>query len=160
MANLEEATDKNTSRSCRYCVKNISIEAKVCHHCGRHQNHIVQYSDRIGLLASIIMVLIAFSQLREAHQERVAADYAVTQAQQAEAQTRALHEALREQALLITRIEWLTVETSREMGGERSRKAAEQILKDVNLVLQWALPDQDERAIWINELKGTRPARK
>jgi len=160
MTNLEQATDKDTNRLCRYCVKNISTEAKVCHHCGRHQNRIVQYSDRIGLLVSIIMLLIAFSQLREARQERVAASDAVTKAQQAERSTKSLHEAFRQQALVMTRIEWLNLETSMEIGTERSRKAAEQILKDINLVLRWAIPDQDKRTIWIKELKGTIPARK
>lgn len=145
---------------CRYCLQPININAKVCQHCSRHQNRFIQYLDRVGLAVSIIMVLIAFSQLREARQERVDASAALAKAREVEQKTEALHESFRQQALLLTRITWLSLETKYEFGGERARKAAEQVLKYINLVLRSALPDEKQRAQWIAELKETIPEKK
>lgn len=65
------------------------MKARVCHFCGRHQNPFWQHFriDHIGLLASVIMILIAFSQLNEARKERInandAKDIALQSAQDA-----------------------------------------------------------------------------
>lgn len=73
-------------KKCRYCQKSICMDAKVCHYCGRHQSRFWQHFriEHIGLLASIIMVFIALSQLREARNERIDASNTLERAQEAE----------------------------------------------------------------------------
>lgn len=72
-------------KECRYCRLSIRRDAKVCHHCGRHQNLFWQHFriEHVGLLASIIMVFIALSQLKEAREERIAAGKALANAREA-----------------------------------------------------------------------------
>jgi len=125
------------------------------------------------LVISIIMVLIAFSQLREARNQRIAASDALKsalkaeeaaqsaakQATNAEQNVKALDDAFRRQVLLITSITWLQLETKSEFGTERASKAASEILSDINSVLPVALPDNEKRARWIHDLKLRLPQR-
>lgn len=87
LTNNAKSDDQITicEKECRYCRLSIRRDAKVCHHCGRHQNLFWQHFriEHVGLLASIIMVFIALSQLKEARQERIAAGKALTNAREA-----------------------------------------------------------------------------
>ena len=89
----ENYSEKNTSTStstlkeCRYCFQKIHNRAEVCNHCQRHQisfwNHFK--IEQIGLLISVIMLIVAFSQLKEARQERIDAENALLKAKSTEA---------------------------------------------------------------------------
>jgi len=73
-------------KQCRYCDELIRPSAKVCRYCNRHQNRILNCIERIttlAALASIIMVVIAVSQLKMAHDERISAKEALNLANQA-----------------------------------------------------------------------------
>lgn len=87
LTNNAKSDDQITicQKECRYCRLSIRRDAKVCHHCGRHQNRFWQHFriEHVGLLASIIMVFVALSQLKEAREERVAVGEALTNAREA-----------------------------------------------------------------------------
>lgn len=72
-----------TVRQCRYCCSEIARAAVVCSHCSRHQWLLLQYLDRVGLLVSIVMMLVALASLREAATERFEAEQAHRSAQEA-----------------------------------------------------------------------------
>jgi ribosomal protein L40E len=73
-------------KCCRYCLSTIPQSASVCRECGRHQRWYLNYFriDHIGLVIALAMMLIAYQQLYEAKQERIAAKDALKKAQQAE----------------------------------------------------------------------------
>lgn len=76
-------------KQCRYCSQPIGASAKVCYHCGRYQNRFRQYlrTEVIGvvvLLASIIIMSIAFYHFRTAKSERADVGNALEQARKAE----------------------------------------------------------------------------
>ena len=172
-SNLEAHTGP---KFCRYCFENIHCSAKVCHHCGRHQSRFWQYFHigQIGLLVSILMVAIAFFQLEEARNERVNAASALTRATQAEKKAslaaksaekaeqniKVVQEALSRQALLLTSVTWLHLETKSEFGTERAKKAADQILADLDSLIVSAIPDPNERRQWVQNLRESIPMRR
>jgi hypothetical protein len=75
---------KEDKTPCKYCLERINKHAKVCHYCGRHQNRYIQYFDRIGVLISIGLLLLSFSQFNEARKEHIKAQEALQHAQRAE----------------------------------------------------------------------------
>lgn len=149
------------SRACRYCCGEIPPPAKVCRHCHRHQHPFWQHFrvDQIGILVSVIMMAIAFAQLREARSERIAAAEALERAQAAEANVVRLNDSLREQFLLVASLTWLQLETKNEFGTDRAKVAIEEILKDLNAILPKVLPDPAERQRWVAELQKRLPPR-
>lgn len=122
----------SVERLCRYCCSPIVLTAKVCKSCGRHQNPFWQHFriEQAGLLVSLIMMAIAFSQLREARSQRIAAAEAVARAERAETRVVGLNEALREQFLLVASLTWLQLETRNEFGTPRSQAAIQEMLKE------------------------------
>jgi len=151
-----------TMRQCRYCCGSIARAAKVCQICGRHQSAFWQHFriEQVGILVSVIMMSIAFAQLREARSERVAASEAVTRAQRAERNVVALNNALREQFLLVAELTWLQVETKNEFGTARANLAIQEILKDLNAILPQVLPDPAQRKRWVEALEKRLSPRK
>lgn len=161
---------------CRQCRQPIEDDAKVCHNCGRHQNLFWQHFrvEQLGILASIIMVMVAYSQLGEARQKRIDADKALNQAieakdiatkaaarsQSSEQSIKNLDEAVRKLALSITRITWLQLKTKGRFDGETARIVATNTLNALDRLLQFAIPDTNERAKWIQETEELLPKRK
>ena len=147
---------------CRYCSEPIKASAKVCHHCSRHQNRFWQHFriEQVGLLVSIVMIVIAFSQLHEARQERIAANNALKKAQQAERDIKKLQAAFMENALSVISITWLDLETRSEFGTERAKKGIRETVKELNSTLQKIIPDPKQRSAWIQELRSRIPKRK
>lgn len=65
-------------RLCRECKQPISKDARVCHHCNRNQNRFWLFVEKIGVLGSVIgvlvsviLVVLALLQFKEAHLERI-----------------------------------------------------------------------------------------
>ena len=98
----------------------------------------------------------ASTQVKQAEDAAVAAS---TSARVAEKNITELSHAFRKQTLLITSTAWLLLETKSEFGTDRAKKAAEEILKDINQVLPYAIPNPQERAKWIQELQQRIPPR-
>ena len=69
---------------CRYCDEVISDSAKVCRHCGRSQNRLINLMRHSDLI-SIVLFVIAIWQFTSALQERANADVAFQKALSAEA---------------------------------------------------------------------------
>ena len=131
---------------CKYCLQEIKQKAKVCHHCSRHQNRLVQYSDRIGLLISIVMVGIALFQLNEARQERIVASEAVPKA-----------ETL---AASLIRVTYIQAITKNEFGNSPRLKKAQEIKeKELNKVLELRFANKEERKTFLQELTNELPPR-
>ncbi len=63
-------------------------------------------------------------------------------------------------ALMSVRATYLMMETKNEFGGKRVKKAIDEILKTINIVLPMVIPDKQKRAEWINNLKNILPERK
>ena len=63
-------------------------------------------------------------------------------------------------ALMSIKASYLMMETKNEFGGQRVKKAIDEILKAINTVLPMVIPDKQKRAEWINNLKNTLPERK
>jgi hypothetical protein len=68
-----------------------------------------------------------------------------------------LNEASAQIALILVRATYFTLETKNEFGGPRSRKAVEEIQKDLNYILPIVIPDMRERDRWIKNLQNTLP---
>jgi hypothetical protein len=72
-----------STKPCRYCRLEIHRDAKVCQHCRYHQKRYVQYLPHVqigGLILTIIALVVSFSQLHEARQQRISASEARTEA--------------------------------------------------------------------------------
>ena len=63
-------------------------------------------------------------------------------------------------ALLIVKATYLSMETKSEFGTERSKKAIQEVLDDLNRLLPIAIPDEKERADWVKKLQDILPPRK
>ncbi len=63
-------------------------------------------------------------------------------------------------ALILVRATYFMIETKHEFGTQRAKKAIDEILKDINIVLPMVIPDTQKRAEWINNLKNTLPEKK
>jgi hypothetical protein len=85
----EETARKNSipdEKRCCYCTSMIHRSASVCPQCGRDQRWYLNYFriDHIGLIIALAMIVIAYWQLQEVRQERIAANQALEKAHQAE----------------------------------------------------------------------------
>ena len=60
-------------------------------------------------------------------------------------------------ALILVRATYYTIETKHEFGTKRAKAAIQEILKDLNTILPRIIPNPQERANWIRELKETLP---
>ena len=73
---MEEKKDKQ----CKWCKKDIHIEASVCHHCSRHQSSFMRnlenYNIPVGIFISIIMVVLSIYSALEARKEQIIASNA------------------------------------------------------------------------------------
>ncbi|NIV10834.1 MAG: hypothetical protein GWN62_05955, partial [Aliifodinibius sp.] len=80
-------SSKGKRKVCRYCAKQIPVQAFVCHNCGWHQNRFWQHFrfEHFGLIIALAMMGLAYLQFREARKERIAATDALQLARQAEA---------------------------------------------------------------------------
>lgn len=138
---------------CKYCLQEINQNATVCYHCSRHQNRCIQSLGIIvhvvsisGFIISIIMVMIAFSHLKEARQERIAASDAVEKA-----------ETL---AASLIRVTYIQAITKSEFGDSlRLKKAGEIIDEELNHILEMRFPDIEKRKAFIQELTKELPPR-
>ena len=164
-----EAKITDGQKECRYCRQSISRDAKVCYHCSSHQNRFWQHFriEHVGLLASIIMVFIALSQLKEAREERIAADEALIRAREATAtalsakiNTQAIYKNTRELALTLTRIEYYQTVTKLEIGTERDKTARRKIQDELNKLLNAMIPDSNDRSAFISDLENELPSKK
>jgi len=64
-------------------------------------------------------------------------------------------------ALTLVRAAYLTLQTKNEFGGgPRLEKALAEINADINRILPMVIPDPQERAQWVHQLKNTLPKRK
>ena len=70
---------------CKFCKNTMNLGARICANCGRDQNIILGrvQPDKIGVIVSVIMVIIALVQLNTASKERKLAKEAFQQAQAA-----------------------------------------------------------------------------
>jgi len=53
-----------------------------------------------------------------------------------------------------------TLETKSKFGTTRAEKAVKEIIKDLNKILPIVIPDNEERAKWIEDLQNILPQRK
>ena len=80
---LPPPSQPNDQKPCRYCRKDIHIDAKVCQHCRYHQNPYVQYYPNIqsvGLLLTLVALGISSCHFIEARKQRISASEARTEA--------------------------------------------------------------------------------
>jgi hypothetical protein len=79
------AESPDNCKCCCHCHETIHTSAKVCHHCGRHQNLFWEHFriEQVGLLISMVMLIIAISQLNDARTQRSEAEQALNEANQA-----------------------------------------------------------------------------
>lgn len=164
-------TAPGSERPCRHCRQAIAADAKVCHHCGKNQNPLWSSLEKIGIIGSIALVFLAFLQFAEVREETIKAKKALAAAQEArneaqsaakQAQQTAEHIAhvnydLRQQVLSVAKMFYLQVVTRNDFTRERGGKAAQAILKELDVVLPRALPNIAERAEWIKQLKEFMP---
>lgn len=68
-----------------------------------------------------------------------------------------LHTASSDLSLLLVKITWLQTVTKGEFGTARSRKANEEILRELNRIIAIVLPDDQERLQWSQKLKQSLP---
>lgn len=71
-----------------------------------------------------------------------------------------LHRASSELAILLTKITWLQLETKSEFGTDRAQAAIQKITEDLNKIIVVVIPNDQERAKWIQELQKSLPPRK
>ena len=163
---MSNAKESQTYR-CKYCLQEINQNATVCYYCSRHQNrcilslgiivHVVSIS---AFITSIITVMIAFSHLKEARQERIAASEALAKAEQAEEKTRVLSNETKKIAATLIRAIYIQLETKNEFGySYRLKKTTEIIEKDLNQILLLAFPGHAEREAFVQELNMALPKR-
>ena len=69
----DKAPLQGDKKECRYCSTLMPATASVCYHCRQNQtwwkNHF--RIDHVGLLIALIMMIIAYQQLKEARNERI-----------------------------------------------------------------------------------------
>jgi hypothetical protein len=80
MDDTGQSNNSNGTDKCRYCKKVIISGAKVCQYCSRHQNRFWQHFriEQIGLLISLVLLILAISQTKEALKERILASDAMS----------------------------------------------------------------------------------
>src|SRR6267143_1546722 len=85
----DQPPDSKQGVFCRYCRTEIDRRAKVCFQCGRNQNGWMNLTGELNLLSllatavSILLLILAFRQLKEAQNERIAAAEALKEARAA-----------------------------------------------------------------------------
>jgi len=159
------------NKKCRYCRESIHIDSKVCHYCSRHQNRFWQHFGDVGtwvsipgIVISILMLCISLSQLREAREERIAAQEASAIAVEArntalsaQEKTEAAYQNIKQAVKAFAGITYFQGVTRNDMGTERAQEAWLQINDELNKLLQRILPDPNERSRFIQELNGRLP---
>jgi len=70
-----------------------------------------------------------------------------------------LNAASNQTALLIVKATYLAMETKSEFGTPRAQKAIQEVEMSLNQLLPLAIPDTQDRAKWVQELKDTLPSR-
>ena len=141
----------------------------VCYHCGNYQNRFWQHFriEHVGLLASVIMVFIALSQLKEAREERIAADEALTKASDAMAaalsaktDTQEVYTKTKGLALTLARIVYYQTVTKLEIGTERDKAARRKIQDELNKLIIEMIPDSNDRNEFVSDLENELPNKK
>jgi len=188
--------EREPEQACRHCRQPIKQKAKVCHSCGRRQTAlegILRFSEWLGFLVSLALLVLAAWQLAQARGEAAAvrdaseaaaraqlhaesaasgaglaqqaaegaeenARSAASAAAVAQADVTTLVGILREQVLLLVSATFMQLATKSEFGTERAVKGREEILADMNLLLRWAIPGEEEREVWIKALYDRIPA--
>ena len=117
----------------------------ICQHCGKNQGRFWFVAERVPLLISIGLLILAFLQFREAKQARLKAE--------------ALREDLRQQVLSVTRMFYLQAAT-RGNFVQRVAAAWQLILAELDKALVRALPDPTERTQFIKQLQELVPPEK
>jgi len=171
---MSERNVERDNKKCRYCRLEMDQAARVCHHCGRHQSRLLNLAGNaqlLGIVASLLLVALAFMQFSEARRERIEATIAVENAllaqqdartaaslaEEAQAEAEAINQALRSQVLSIVSSIWLSVVTRNEFGTERSSQAQVEILQELDRLAEAAIPDTAEREDWIRNLLNRLP---
>jgi len=156
MSNTKESQLSEIATStyqCKYCLQEIEQKAKVCHYCSRYQNRLIQSLGTIvhlisigAFVISIIMMWIAFSHLKEARQERIAAEDAVQKAETV--------------AASLIRVTYIQAKTKNEFGNSSRLKKAQAIIEEeLNKVLKLGFPNEEGRKAFIQELTKELPPR-
>lgn len=91
-------------KNCRYCFKKIEQMASVCHYCGRDQNRFSKNFNNIAVIIAIVMMFIAFAQLKEARQERIKAEEAKKIAVASAEENRELQENLKNYSATLVKL--------------------------------------------------------
>jgi hypothetical protein len=76
------------TKNCKSCFENIHFNATVCKECGRHQNLIIQNLQHVGIAVSIVMLLLAYQQYKDASKDRVATTEALKNTEIVESRVR------------------------------------------------------------------------
>jgi len=143
----ESDTTLKANSQCRYCRYEIPADATICSNCGRNQNIYLQYFriEWIGVMVSVVMMIVALSQLQASRADREDAKRTLERAnRELEAikvvQARTLR-LKRDISLELLRIEKHTIETSLNRMAEESSS----LLMDVTLPPEMGGPrDRDE----------------
>lgn len=61
-------------------------------------------------------------------------------------------------ALILVRVNYLTLETKGDFGTVRAKKAIQEVEKDLGKLLTIIIPNEDERSAWVKSLKKTLPS--
>lgn len=102
----EEVPQQDGGKRCRYCGTLMPATASVCYQCKQNQKWWKNSFriDHIGLLVALIMMVISYQQLQEAHQERISAKEAMERADQAKRAAAGMAQDMKNIALETRRI--------------------------------------------------------
>jgi hypothetical protein len=126
----------------------IPSSAKVCYHCQKHQKLVLAYFDRISIIISIALLILAFMQFREARNDRISAEEALRQTQIVEKALRTAIKAFVENNYII-RKQYVTWGSTSE-----ANKLFE---NNINSLAVFAIPDDESRTKWMDSLKKLHP---
>jgi hypothetical protein len=145
------------NKKCRYCQESIQIDAKVCHHCGRHQNWLWQYFGDIGIIVSVGMLVLSIQQSITAQEASNVAIEAKNSALSAQEKTEMAYQDIKEVVKTFTSITYFQAVTKNEMGTERVQKATLETERELNKLLSRIFPDSNERSAITQDLNSRLP---
>ncbi len=159
---IDESSAEAPDCRCRYCKQPVADCASVCHKCGKRQNRLLDWFqfDNFSVFISLVLVILAYLQFKEAREERIKAQTAVREAtsardtaQSVARRVQGLQEGLREHALSAASMSYLQLQASAanivSMNNpellKRTDKARDELYKEINTLIALAIPDEKER---------------
>jgi len=142
-------------KTCKYCVEEIHIKAKVCKHCGRNQNKWISAIKYINII-SIIMLLLSILQYRDSKEERAKASEALDSAKIVMRDINIIKKNIDSVNVFIIKTGLLNIKNSwiiannSKLAVYRS-KQTEEFENNADEFLRLLIPDSIKREKWIKE---------